>query len=239
MKKHKLDNLFSDKLSDYQHQPSPRAWEALEESLEQKSQNFAWTWVGIAASAALVVFSSWYMLSTGSSMNANDYAYAENQTAVDVPLEIVLVPVFIQAPANNTPTVEQQSSQKIRVAIDDEAKLKLAEDRQQSPIVLADNKVFEHQLAPIIQEPLPVASDDAEELIIASSKETTVEARTNTYEPLTIIYKQGEPEAKSNFTKAINYMEDVRNGDKKLVNFKKIGESIKSKFKSNKNVNSK
>jgi hypothetical protein len=34
-------------------------------------------------------------------------------------------------------------------------------------------------------------------------------------------------------------MEDVRKGDKKLINFKKIGEGIKSKFKSDKEVNSK
>jgi hypothetical protein len=180
------------------------------------------------------------MLSVDNSANTNDYAYSESQTAeIDVPVEIVLVPVFIQSPANTTPAVDQLSSQKAQVAINKEPTFKLAEDTQQPPVVLADNKVFEHQLAPVIQEPLPLASDETEELIIASSKETIAEGQQITHEPLTIIYKQGEPESKSNFTKAMNYMEDVRNGDKKLLNFQKIGENIKSKFKSNKDENSK
>ena len=240
MKKHKLDNLFSDKLRDYQSQPSPQAWEKLEESLEQQSTKSGWAWIGIAASAILVAVSSWYMFSDDSSTYTYDYAYSESQTQeVNVPVEIVLVPVFIQAPANNSPTVEQIGSQKVQVAINNEPKLKLTENTQQSPVVLADNKVFEHQLAPVIKEPLPLASDETEELIIASSKETIADEQQITRDPLTIIYKQGETETKSNFTKAINYMDDVRNGDKKLLNFKKIGESIKSKFKSNKDVNSK
>ena len=239
MKKHKLDNLFSDKLSDYQNEPSVQAWETLEESLEQKSQKFSWTWIGIAASAALVAASSWYMLSVDHSINTEDYTYLENQTnEVDVPVEIVLVPVFIQIPVNDTAPKEQFNKQKNQVAINNK-KLELAEDTQQPPVVLADNKVFEHQLAPVIQEPLPLATDNAEDLIMASSKEAIATEEQITREPLTITYKQGDPESKSNFTKAINYMEDVRNGDKRLVNFKKIGESIKSKFKSNKDVNSK
>jgi hypothetical protein len=241
MKKHKLDNLFSDKLSDYQSQPSPQAWEKLEESLEQKSKKSAWAWIGIAASAVLVAVSSWYMLSADNSTNNYDYAYSEIQTEeLDVPVEIVLVPVFIQAPATNTPDVDQLSNQKAQVAITEEPTLKLVEDKQQQPpVVLADNKVFEHQLAPVIQEPLPLASDETEALVMASASEIVVEEQQITLEPLTVIYKQGEPESKSNFTKAMNYMEDVRKGDKKLLNFQKIGENIKSKFKSNKDTNSK
>ena len=132
----------------------------------------------------------------------------------------------------------QLSNQKAQIATTFEPTQKLTEDTQQPPVVLVDNTVFEHHLAPVIQEPLPLATDE-EELIIASTKETIVDGQQVTRESLTIIYKQGEPESKSNFTKAINYMEDVRNGDKKLVNFKKIGEGIKSKFKSNKDTNSK
>ena len=152
MKKHKLDNLFSDKLSDYQSQPSPQAWEALEESLEKNSEKFSWAWVGIAASAILVAVSSWYMLSADNATNTVDYAYSEYQTGeVDVPVEIVLVPVFIQAPANNTPAVGQLSNQKAQIATTFEPTQKLTEDTQQPPVVLVDNTVFEHHLAPVIQ----------------------------------------------------------------------------------------
>ena len=240
MKKHKLDKLFSDKLDDYQTIPSPQAWEKLDESLKQQAPKQIWTWISIAASAALVAVSSWYMLSADSSTNTIDYAYSVNPTEeVDVPVEIVLVPVFIQVPVNNTPTEEPINYQKVQVAKNDEEVVALPKDTEQVPTVLADNKVLEHQLAPIIQEPLPLVTDESDELIMSSSKETIVEDQKTTLEPLTIIYKQGEPEPKSNFTKAIDYMEDVRNGDKRLINFKKIGEGIKSKFKSNKDVNSK
>ena len=243
MKKHKLDNLFSDKLEDHQSQPRPESWETLEESLARHSPKPLWTWVSIAASAALVALSSWYILSADSSTNTNDYAYSLVPTEeVDVPLEIVLVPVFIQVPVVNTTSEEPINIQKTQVAKNDEEVAALPKDTEQVPTVLADTKVLEHQLAPIIQEPLPLDTDkgnEADELITASAKETIVEEQQNTLEPLTIIYKQGEAEPKSNFTKAINYMEDVRNGDKKLLNFRKIGDSIKSKFKSDKEVNSK
>jgi hypothetical protein len=240
MKKHKLDNLFSDKLEGHQSQPKPESWETLEKSLARHSPKPLWTWVSIAASAALVALSSWFILSADSSTNTNDYAYSLVPTEeVDVPLEIVLVPVFIQVPVVNTTSEEPINIQKTQVAKNDEEVVALPKDTEQVPIVLADTKVLEHQLAPIIQEPLPLDSDKADELIMASAKETIVEEQQNTLEPLTIIYKQGEAEPESNFTKAINYMEDVRNGDKKLLNFRKIGDSIKSKFKSNKEVNSK
>jgi hypothetical protein len=240
MKKHKIDKIFSDKLEDYQSQPRPEAWATLEESLAQQSPKQVWAWISIAASAVLVAASSWYILSADSSTPLDEYAYTVNPTEeLDVPKEIVLVPIFIQVPVNNIALEKPISIQKHQVANNDEGSVELEKDTEQVPTVLADNKVLEHQLAPIIQEPLPLDADDTEELIIASSKETTAQDQTNTLEPLTIIYKQGEPEAKSNFTKALDYMEDVRKGDKRLVNFKKIGESIKSKFKSNKDVNSK
>lgn len=240
MKKHKIDKLFSDKLEDHQSQPRPEAWATLEESLAQQSPKQIWTWISIAASAVLVAVSSWYILSADSSTHTNEYAYSVNPTEeVAVPKEIVLVPVFIQVPANNIAIEESINIQKPQVANNVKVVVELAKNTEQVPAVLADNKVLEHQLAPIIKEPLPLDADDTEELIIASSKETIAEDQTNTLEPLTIIYKQGEPEPKSNFTKALDYMEDVRKGDKRLVNFKKIGESIKSKFKSNKDVNSK
>ena len=243
MKKHKLDNLFSDKLKGHQSQPRPESWETLEESLSHHSSKPLWTWVSIAASAALVAASSWYVLHDDSSTNTNDYTYSSLPAEeVDVPLEIVFVPVFIQVPVVNTTSEKPTNIQKSHVAKNNEKVVALPKDSEQVPTVLADNKVLEHQLAPIIREPLPLDTDksnEADELIMASAKETIVEEQQNTLEPLTIIYKQGEAEPESNFTKAINYMEDVRNGDKKLLNFKKIGDSIKSKFKSNKEENSK
>jgi hypothetical protein len=240
MKKHKLDKLFSDKLEDHQSQPRPEAWETLEESLAKNSPKLVWTWISIAASAALVALSSWYILSADSSNNTIEYAYSEDPAGeVEVPIEIVYVPVFIQVPAIKATTEESSNNHKSQLAITEAEVVELTKDTGQAPTVLADTKVLEYQLTPVIQEPLPLITDDTEELVLASSKETIVEEQQNTLEPLTIIYKQGETEPQSNFTKAINYMEDVRTGDKRLINFKKFGESIRSKFKSNKDEKSK
>lgn len=236
MKKHKLDQLFSDKLDNYQNQPSANAWEAIEGSLDSKSRKPAWIWIGIAASAALAVVSSWYMLSDNSINNTTNYAYSENQVEdIDVPREIILVPVFIQVPSSN----ELAVNQKVQIGKSSAPVPTIIDETPHKNIIITDNKVLEHQLAPVLQEPLPLVADAGKEVVIASAKEVIIEDQESTLEPLTIIYKQGKTAPKSNFTKALNYMEDVRNGDKKLVNFKKIGESIKSKFKSNKVENSK
>ena len=239
MKKHKLDKLFADKLDGLQSAPAPEAWEKLAESLEQPRKPYL-IWIGVAASAILAIFSSWYMLSTDSAATLYDYTYAKNQTEdVDIPKEIVLVPVFIRAPSNNTIVEEKVANPKNHVANNDKGAVELIDDQPQTNLTLANNKVFEHQLTPVLKDYLPVPDDETKEVIMASSKETITEEDEITLDPLTIIYKKGEPEPVSNFTKAINFMEDVRNGDKKLVNLKKIGDNIRSKIKSNKDVNSK
>jgi hypothetical protein len=236
MKKHKLDKLFSDKLEDYQNQPSAGAWEVIESGLENKSHKPVWTWLSIAASAVLAIVSSWYMFSESNIDPTVNYAHSQNQIdIVDVPQEIILVPVYIHVPAAQ----ELVLNQKVQIEKPTPPAAVIIDDTPQQNIVITDNKVLEHQLAPIIQEPLPLADDNSQEVVIASTKEMATVNEQSTLEPLTIIYKQGKAEPKSNFTKAINYMEDVRKGDKKLVNFKKIGDSIKSKFKSNKVENSK
>jgi hypothetical protein len=240
MKKHNLDKLFHDKLDHHQSAPSHEAWEKLEESLEQRSRKPIWTWMSIAASAALAIVSSWYMFSIDAPTRTFEYSYSDNQPGdVDVPREIVFVPVFVQVAETTTQPKDQVTPPQAQFAQTKEDNHIQLNDKPQTDVILADNKVFEHQLAPVIQEPLPLTTNAPEDIAIASNKEVEKTEETNTLEPLTITYKQGEPESKSNFTKAINYMEDVRNGEKKLVNFKKLRENIQSKFKSNKDVNSK
>jgi len=240
MKKHNLDKLFSDKLEDFQSVPASESWEKLEGSLNQSPNKAIWTWMSIAASAVLAIVSSWYMLSIDNTPQAYDYSYLENQTEnVDVPLEIVFVPVFIQVTESTTPTEKKAvptQSYVVKENVDNQLQKK---ENQQRAVIVANNNVLDHQLTPVIQEPLPLIAESTEDIIIASTKEAEASSSTITLEPLTIIYKQGEPESKSSFTKAINYMEDVRNGEKKVVLFQKIRENIQSKFKSNKEVNSK
>lgn len=230
MIKHKIDKLFSDKLNDYQYQPSTAGWERLEESLKQRSQKQLWTWISIAASAMLVAFSSWYMLADDSSVNHSNYTYSDSQVnEVDVPYEIVLVPVFIRVPVERSPAVAQLAENEAPRPKSRRNESMLPKNISNTPIPLANNYPNTHQLTPDIQ---------SEDLRMSQTSEAIAESSDDIREPLTIIYKLSEPEPKSNFTKAIDYVVEVRNGDKKLVNFKKIKENIRSKLKLNKEVNS-
>ena len=79
MGKHKLDKLFSDKLRDREYTPDATSWDQLEDVLAQKSHKNIWPWIGIAASAVLAIFSSWYFLRTESTINEIEYAHIEEQ----------------------------------------------------------------------------------------------------------------------------------------------------------------
>jgi len=168
-----------------------------------------------------------------------EYSYAQqNEPNVDVPVSIVYVPVFIHIP---TPAMEIGNIDKVnktRLAADSKP-VNSFEQINPKQHKLAKDMSLNTGLLPIIREPLPVLVEDADEIIIASAKDDINTSSLNTRKPLTIIYKQGTPEPKSKFTQAVSYMEDVRNGDKKLINFKKLRENIQSKLSSNKEVNSK
>jgi hypothetical protein len=239
MKKHKLDKLFSDKLNDFENQPSAAAWERLEESLERKSQKQIWAWISIAASAMLVAFSSWYMLADSTSMNYADFTYSDDQiNEVKVPYEIVMVPVFIRVPVDSSPAVVHEMISKNPEVRSERKENMLPTTLTNTPVALASNSSNNYQLTPDEQLPKSVAGMESEDLNTDQTTGAIAENSIDTHEPLTIIYKQSEPESESNFNKAINYVVEVRNGDKKLVNFKKIKENIKSKLKLNKEVNS-
>jgi len=236
MEKHNLDELFTNKLADLEQTPSPSAWDEIEETLNQESKRNIWPWIGIAASAALVIASSWYMLSSDTISTVDNYTYADVQhKQLNVPTEVIFVPVIIQVTYTPAPEISNRNSEPVQLV---KVEANNALDIEEPVVTIADNNILDHSLTPIIKEPLPLENPDSENIAIASTKNMAPDAY-NTREPLTIIYKQGEPEHKSKFTQALTYMGDVRNGDKKLVNFGKIKKSFQSKIKSNKNENSK
>ncbi len=237
MATHKLDKLFADKFKELEQNPSDRAWDTIEQKIVGSAKKNIWPWVGIAASALLAIISSWYMLSSDGTSGQHEYAYAKNTIGeVNVPTKIVFVPVIIQVEVPNT----NIGTNKVQIpsSISENKDKIYSIDEQHQPIILTDNTILQHELKPIIQQPLPIDDQETAEIIVASAGEFNEMDSKVTQPPLTIIYKQGTPESKSKFTRAMSYLEDVRNGDKKLVNFNKIRESIQSKFKSNKETNS-
>jgi hypothetical protein len=242
MEKHKVDQLFSEKLSDFEQSPSINAWEQLEDELDKKQRKPYGLWLSIAASAALAIVSSWYLLTMSEDETTLSYNYAELSTSeAALPTEIIYVPVYIQVPASDQQTIEKtvaSKQKKITPAVPSIA-------NTTTPVIMASNttdntpNVKDTTIPEVLDiEEVPLQADP-EETLIASLEPKFQEVSAEEEPQLTIIYKQGEPAKESNFTKAINYMEDVRLGEKKLVNFEKLRDNIKAKFKSNKDVNTK
>jgi len=240
MGKHKIDQLFSDKLSDYQTVPQLSAWESLEQSLDQKNHRSVWPWMGIAASALLAIVSSWYLLSTDDANNNLEYDYAEAPTErMEVPVDLVIVPVIIQIPASPNVKGVTNNANIPPIIAQHKVPKELVAEVKQAPVIIAQNSVLEPKLTAILQEPLPIETDESPEILMASSTTTEDNSTQHTLQPLTITYIQGTPEQKSKFTQAIDFIEDVRAGDKKFLDFNKIKKSIQSKLKFNKDTNSK
>jgi hypothetical protein len=236
MEKPRIDKLFSDKLRDQKSSPDADSWNRIEQALDKKARKNIWPWLSIAASAALVLVSSWYLLNREDAGNKINYTYAETQKfKLNVPSDIILVPVIIYV----VPTqADNHSADDMPMAKNEGEIVQSNTKLDQTEVLSTENKVLDHKLAPVLIAPLPISgSASEEEIAMATTKEAAAAASTNLV-PLTIIYKQGEPKYKSKFTQALNYMGEVRNGDKKLVNFKKLKENIQAKFKSNKDVNS-
>jgi hypothetical protein len=223
MAKHKLDELFSEGLKDFTPTPAPAAWEQIENQLDQKSRKAYWAWAGIAVTAALLFASSWLMFTQNETTESYAYDYAEvSPENITQPAEDVYVPIYIYTPARQPASVTEQSKPFSVVKRD-------TEPVQEQPVVLAQTKelpVEQPEIIPLEEVPMVTA----EEVLMATA-DTQMTQEPASLEPVTIIYKQGEPAEESNFIKAMNYMEEVRMGEKKLLNFDKLRENIRSRFR--------
>lgn len=233
MAKHKLDQLFAEKLEDFQPQPGDAAWEQIDTVLNRKTRRGFWSWAAVAASAIVAAFSLWYLLDSGASTTSHpEYAYASDEVSgIEVPIAIVYVPVFILTPAEEkivpqrTPVINQPKPNKLE---DTEPAL-----RKNMALAVVQNTSEQIEL-PVDQvtEELPneIAVND---VLMASAK--VMDNQTEKQQlPVTIIYKKGEPQEESSFVKAVKHMEEIRLGERKLVDFSKLRANFKSKLKTNK-----
>lgn len=224
MAKHKLDELFSDGLENFEASPAPAAWETIESRLNQKRGRAAWSWMGIAATAALLLASSWLMFTQTEEATTDVYTYAESSIdELVLPTEVIYVPIYIHTVVEKP---AQIATQPVKSGV---AKQEPVIDEEE-PIDLASTEEIPVEQPEIITlEDVPLVT--AEEVLMAST-ETPAVAPPAQPQPVTIIYKQGEPAKESNFVKAMNYMEEVRMGEKKLVNFEKLRNNLRSRFRS-------
>ena len=225
MAKHKLDELFSDGLEHYETSPAPAAWEAIESRLDQKKGRAAWSWLGIAATAALLLASSWLMFTPTEEAAADVYTYAESSIEeLVLPTEVIYVPIYIHTVVEQP---RQILAQPVKPSVAQQEPVIVEEEE---PVVLASTKEIPVEQPEITTlEDVPLVT--AEEVLMASAESPAIVPPAR-QQPVTIIYKQGEPAKESNFVKAMNYMEEVRMGEKKLVNFDKLRNNLRSRFRS-------
>lgn len=228
MGKHRLDKLFADKLEGLEYQPQNASWNEINDSLDRKSSKALWSWLGVAASVLLAVFAIWYLVDTQDTNISQDYALMEQpNNDIYLPAKVILVPVIIgiQTPeiVVNTNPVEEESN----ILIPPNPILDKQENKK--PMVLATNDSPENTTNPVITDPLIPETDIDESQVIATNIDTDTESESKLV-PVTIIYKQGNKEDKTNFEKAYAYLEEVSRGEKRLLDFKRIGENLRSKF---------
>ena len=77
MTKHKIDDLFKQKLVGHESQPSPAAWSKLESQLNKDKKKGVVFWVGMAASIALLITFGWLMLSEESPLDQPTIAVSD------------------------------------------------------------------------------------------------------------------------------------------------------------------
>lgn len=89
MTKHKIDDLFQQKLGDSEFSPSPAAWSKLESQLGQKKKKGIIFWMSMAASIALLLTFGWLIWRSGEgvlptqTIAGNNVEQIENIISID------------------------------------------------------------------------------------------------------------------------------------------------------------
>jgi|GEM_PF-5899544 len=237
MEKHRIDRLFEERLKNYAATPADSSWQAIEKSLNSGRRSWSWLWI---AASALVVLTSGYLLY--SSVSMEDEGTQQPLTVLNPQVELPVhyeLPVFVGV--TNTQKQNILAPDKVLVAnfnpvsppslgatdVVDSAPLV-----QNNPIARVKGRfqsIKEASLMPVLKEneipadPLSSSEQAGEELVTASTR------------GLTIIYKQGDKKEKNKFTQALDFIDEVRKGEKKLINFKSIKANIKARREAVKN----
>lgn len=230
MEKHSLDRLFAEKLAGFEDTPSQKAWEMLSENLDNKRRSNIRVWLSMAVAAALVLTSAYLLVPTDPVEPGDNYVSNNPDIAPEVPVFEARLPVFItrESPAREVVAVTQTTTKSFEQA---EPVV-----TQTLPIIKKENLQIKNQknnshLGPIMDSelikmtPVLVAEQTADANLgqqVAGNQPPVLASTEHINQPVTIIYKQGEAEEKSRFAKALNFVDEVRKGERKLIDINKI-----------------
>lgn len=241
MEKHKIDELFSQKLDQFEATPAVDTWEQIAEQLRSKTRALLVKRFTVAASVALVVLSGYFVFQLpGHEYPAPDIYITNQSEHINEPLvlneEIVLpLLVFERTQAAEPVKSPGLTLDKQIVSNEDFEQVKplLTEVKPDNADQLISSTTFE-ETRPADISPDVIVEDVSPTTYSAPPDETApvlLASNQGLNESIQIIYKQGKEEEKSNISKALTFMDDVRKGDKKLLNFNKIKNNFFNKDK--------
>ncbi len=193
-----IDTLFTQGLSSYEETPSPQAWNAIENQLPSNKSKFNY-WIAASVVATLLVSAGiWNTIISKTNTSSFKTAAVSIQATHPQPT-FIAAPVIIRATTIVYVQVPINSKPNDLIIINE----------------LATNtaKVSASNL-----EIKPISSTYLIESKIDVASTTDFKSA---YEPITIIYKKGDPKHPM-FTKAASYLKQVSDGDRPLVDFGKI-----------------
>jgi ribosomal protein L12E/L44/L45/RPP1/RPP2 len=241
MEKHKIDELFSEKLTGLEQPVSAASWQQISGELKSKKRFPIGIWLSIAASAALLITSAYLLLEEGNSELED--IYITNTTNVNVEPGVAIietqVPLFVKVVTELNDDELLLSANEEEVIVPNKSAI---ETPSATSTTVADNsQTTDTDLSPILDSEFskvnPVMAATEEETPLFSDVDATEEepvllaSNETLNEPIQIIYKQGEVEEQSKISKALSFMDDVRKGDKRLINLNKFKKGLFTKNK--------
>ena len=240
MEKHKIDDLFANKLAAYEAPVSEDAWNQISDQLNKNKRFGLAAWLSIAASAALLIASAMLIFEDTDNHLEGVYITDQLQHGLEpnVPKMEGQIPLFIGISSipvereNENTIIEQVDKKNVQnsVTTAPENTVVIVEQTDLpatdiSPLLDSEFSKVTPVFVSSEQEPPSFSElDSPEEQVLIASNEILSQ-------PVQIIYKQGQVEEQSKISKALTFMDDVRKGEKRLINLNKFKDSLFTKNK--------
>ena len=209
-----IDKLFQHGLDNYEETPSSSAWDSIDNQLPKKNTKSIY-WVA-ASVAAMLLTSTVVWNSILEKSNTFEYETASVEVKATYPQkEFAPLPILV-----HTNTI---------VYIEREVFIPATETpiQAETTVAINTNTNPSYDLKPI---------SDYYALSSNISEAASVELMYAENEPITIIYKKGDPKHPM-LAKAANFFKEVGEGERPLIDFEKISTSVMARRETTNNSN--
>ncbi|MTI40638.1 hypothetical protein [Fulvivirga lutimaris] len=137
MSNKELDNLFKNKLEDFEKSPASSLWDRIDEKIEQPKKRSPWVYLSVAASLLLLMSLSYIFLKNDPIINDNQQVIASNNTeTTDNSKDVAGVKETITEQSETEPEAVQNSGKEEAVDQNKEEKKAKSTNKQKEVIQL-------------------------------------------------------------------------------------------------------